>query len=91
MLLAGLKALMDNSAHQPHPLSGYTISKSQFSAGLQCHKRLWLQKHGKEQGIVGEVVSLGIKQQGTSVGLIAQKEFPNGVLVDIPTLGLPRR
>jgi len=84
MLLAALKAMMDNEPHQPRPISDYTISKSQFSAGLQCPKRLWLQKHGKEQGIVGEVVALGIKQQGTSVGLIAQKEFPSGVLVDIP-------
>jgi len=33
---------------------------------------------------VGEVIALGIKQQGTSVGVIAQKEFPSGVLVDIP-------
>src|ERR1700686_546275 len=85
MLLAALKAMMDNGPHQPRPTSDCTISKSQFTAGLQCPKRLWLQKHGKKLGIVGEVISVGIKQQGTSVGLIAQQEFPDGVLVDIPS------
>src|SRR5579885_307518 len=55
------------------------MSKSKFVAGLQCRKRLFLQVHNPELGVV---TAQHIKEEGTAVGFLARNLFPNGVLVE---------
>jgi predicted RecB family nuclease len=57
------------------------ISKSKFVAGVQCLKRLYLQVHEPE--LAGELdeARTSVIKQGHEVGLVAQKAFPGGVMV----------
>ena len=57
------------------------LSKSKYLAGLQCLKRLYLQCYQPE--LAGEVdeQQQALFDQGTEVGLFAQKVFPSGVLL----------
>jgi len=79
-LSAQLEALL-NVVDIVNP-SAHQISKSSFIAGLQCEKRLWLQKNHPEFAVK---TALSIKEQGTQVGLAAQEAFPGGILIDIPS------
>jgi len=58
-----------------------TLSKSSFGAGLQCHKRLWIEK--KQPELVPETVpsQQGIFDQGHDVGVWSHKLFPGGILL----------
>jgi len=58
------------------------ISKSKFIAGVQCLKRLYLQVH--QPGLAAELdeASKAVIEQGRQVGLVAQKAFPGGVMVE---------
>lgn len=57
----------------------FTISKSAFIRGLQCHKSLYLKKHYPElEDVVSEPQQM-IFNKGTHVGLLAQQLFPGGV------------
>src|SRR5271156_6680615 len=58
------------------------ISKSKFVAGVQCLKRLYLQVH--QPGLAAELdeASKAVIEQGRQVGLVAQRAFPGGVIVD---------
>jgi predicted RecB family nuclease len=58
------------------------ISKSKFVAGVQCLKRLYLQVH--QPGLAAELdeASKAVIEQGRQVGLVAQKAFPGGVIVE---------
>lgn len=58
------------------------ISKSKFVAGVQCLKRLYLQV--REPGLAAELddASKAVIEQGRQVGLVAQKAFPGGVMVE---------
>jgi hypothetical protein len=57
------------------------LSKSKHLAGLQCLKRLYLQCYQPE--LAGEIDEQrqAIFDQGTEVGVFAQKVFPSGVLL----------
>jgi len=57
------------------------LSKSKYLAGLQCLKRLYLQCYQPE--LAGEIdeQQQALFDQGTEVGLFAQKVFPSGVLL----------
>jgi CRISPR/Cas system-associated exonuclease Cas4 (RecB family) len=70
------------AASEPQVIPTRQISKSKFVAGIQCLKRLHLQIY---QPDLGNKVSLGIKEQGSKVGLLAQQAFPGGILVDVPS------
>jgi hypothetical protein len=64
------------------PLSALMrISKSKFVTGVQCLKRLYLQVH--QPGLAAELddASKAVIEQGSQVGLVAQKAFPGGVMV----------
>jgi len=57
------------------------LSKSRFMAGLQCHKRLYLECFNRE---IADPVSLQQQQildAGTDVGQLARRLFPNGILI----------
>lgn len=58
----------------------FQLSKSKFTAGLQCHKRLWLQVHRPDLAKLDDF-QRGIMEQGTAVGVLARKAFPGGELV----------
>jgi predicted RecB family nuclease len=61
------------------------LSKSRFTSGLQCHKKLWWEVH--EPGAVElqpDKVLLDLWDQGREVGKVARTRYPGGVLIDLP-------
>ena len=61
-------------------MKSYTLSKSKFTAGIQCPKRLWLQVHKREliEDNYGESLPI---LNGNEVGEMARQLFP-GILVE---------
>ena len=57
------------------------ISKSKFVAGIQCLKRLYFQVHQPELAEEADEGQAARLEQGQEVGMLAQRTFPNGVLV----------
>ncbi len=56
------------------------LSKSKYTAGLQCVKRLWLEVH--KPGLKHyDDWQLARFEQGTDIGVQAQELFPGGVLI----------
>jgi hypothetical protein len=58
------------------------LSKSRFTAGLQCHKRLYLQVHQPELAAQPDESRQARFEQGTEVDRVARGLFPEGVLVE---------
>lgn len=58
------------------------ISKSNFIAGVQCPKRLYLLVHTPELAAQPDGSDEAIMEQGREVGLLARQLFPGGVEVD---------
>ncbi|MGD0696919.1 MAG: hypothetical protein ABSB82_19045 [Terriglobia bacterium] len=58
------------------------LSKSRFTAGLQCHKRLYLQVHQPELAAEPDESTQARFDQGIEVGRFARGLFPEGVLVE---------
>jgi len=61
------------------------LSKSRFTSGLQCHKKLWWEVH--EPGAVElqpDKVLQDLFDQGRLVGEAARARCPGGVLIDLP-------
>ena len=55
------------------------LSKSTFIRGLQCEKSLYLYKHHYRLKDPSPSSLQLVFDQGTNIGLLAQKLFPNGV------------
>ena len=55
------------------------LSKSSFLRGLQCEKSLYLYKHHYNLKDLTSSSLQVVFDQGTNIGLLAQKLFPNGV------------
>ena len=66
---------MANRTQPPH------LSKTRYTAGLQCPKRLWLTCHARKLATAPDEALQAIFEQGTEVGLVAHKLFPGGVHV----------
>ena len=65
--------------------SSHRLSKSRFTAGVQCHKLLWWKVHEPDaQELQPDVVLQDRFDQGAHVGELAQERFPGGVLIDFP-------
>lgn len=63
----------------------YRLSKSRFTAGLQCHKLLWWRVHEPDAPeLVPDAAQQAIFDQGTRVGEVARTYVPAGELVDLP-------
>jgi len=63
----------------------YRLSKTRFLAGLQCPKYLWWRvREPKAPELTPDASTQLLFDQGTEVGQRACKEFPGGVLVDLP-------
>jgi hypothetical protein len=59
----------------------YHLSKSRYNRGLHCNKQLWLNTHKHNLGTYKKKFSTLI---GDKVGVGATRNYPNGLLVDIP-------
>src|SRR5436189_5758001 len=66
-------------------LMSHHLSKSRYTAGIQCHKLLWWRVH---EPLAVELQPDKVLQdrfdQGTQVGTLARRTFPGGKLVDLP-------
>ncbi|MGD1149357.1 MAG: DUF2779 domain-containing protein [Thermoanaerobaculaceae bacterium] len=63
----------------------HRLSKSRFTAGLQCHKQLWWRVHEPDAPeLVPDAAQQAIFDQGTRVGEVARSYVPGGALVDLP-------
>ena len=63
----------------------YRLSKSRFTAGLQCLKQLWWRVHEPDAPeLVPDAQTQAIFDQGTSVGALARTYVPGGTLIDFP-------
>jgi predicted RecB family nuclease len=58
-----------------------TISKSNYVAGVQCLKRLYLQVHQPELAAQPDNADEAIMEQGREVGMLARQLFPGGIEV----------
>ena len=69
----------------PDPAHPRQISKSRFTAGLQCPKLLWWKVHEPEAPeLVPDLSQQALFDQGTRVGIVARDYVPGGVLIDLP-------
>jgi hypothetical protein len=61
------------------------LSKSRFTSGLQCYKKLWWQVHEPDAIELqpGKVLQ-DLFDQGRQVGEAARARYPGGVLIDLP-------
>ncbi|HET7025913.1 MAG TPA: DUF2779 domain-containing protein [Gemmatimonadales bacterium] len=60
-----------------------TLSKSRYTAGLQCHKQLWWKVHEPNAPeLTPDANQQAIFDQGTRVGEVARTYVPGGVLIE---------
>ncbi|MDD5564411.1 MAG: DUF2779 domain-containing protein [Thermoanaerobaculaceae bacterium] len=72
--------------------SRYRLSKTRFTAGLQCHKQLWWKVHEPDAPeLVPTPAQQAVFDQGTRVGEVARTYVPGGALVDAPHNAFARR
>lgn len=66
------------------PKKQYRLSKSKYTTGLQCHKRLWLQAHEPDAPeLVVDDALQAVFDAGHRVGERAQLEFGDGTLIEL--------
>jgi predicted RecB family nuclease len=58
------------------------LSKSRFMAGLQCHKRLYLECYARDLLVPTDPFTQAVLDAGTAVGALARKRFPGGILIE---------
>jgi hypothetical protein len=69
----------------PDAAPPYRLSKSRFTSGLQCHKKLWWEVHEPDAvELQPDKVLQDLFDQGRQVGEAARKRYPGGVLIDLP-------
>jgi len=70
----------------------HRLSKSRYTAGVQCHKLLWWKVHEpKAKELQPGIVLQDRFDQGAQVGALARERFPGGVLVDLPYYAVDER
>ncbi len=70
----------------------HRLSKSRFTAGLQCHKQLWWRVHEPDAPeLVPDLLLRATFERGHRVGAVARRHVPGGVLVDVPHFLVERR
>ena len=68
------------------------LSKSKFTTGLQCHRRLWWTVHERDAPELQVDASLQvIFDHGADVGEVAREHIPGGVLIDLPYYEVKQR
>src|SRR5216117_4474218 len=74
------------------PTVPYRLSKSRFTSGLQCHKKLWWEVHEPDAlELQPDKVLQDLFDQGRQVGELARTRFPGGVLIEAPHFARPER
>jgi predicted RecB family nuclease len=64
---------------------GGQLSKSRYTAGLQCIKQLWWRAHEPDAPeLVADEGLQAIFTRGQKVGELARAQIPGGVLIDLP-------
>ncbi|MDH5668832.1 MAG: DUF2779 domain-containing protein [Nitrospira sp.] len=72
-----------NDAEQPaNPIVVPRLSKSKFLAGLQCHKRVYLEVHHPEWASPADPSLRAVLEMGTEIGVVARSLFQGGVLIE---------
>jgi predicted RecB family nuclease len=67
------------------PAQTHRLSKSRFTSGLQCHKKLWWEVHEPDAlELQPDKVLQDLFDQGRQVGEAARARYPGGVLIDLP-------
>ncbi len=78
----------------PETFGSFRLSKSKYLAGLQCHKRVYLEVRAPELASEPDEQTQAILDMGTAVGELARQRFSGGVLVEAdyrhPTEALAR-
>jgi len=64
------------------PVISPRLSKSKFLAGLQCHKRVYLDVHHPDWASPPDPSTQAILDMGTEIGERARRRFPGGVLIE---------
>src|SRR5207237_8549252 len=68
------------------------LSKSKYTAGVQCHKLLWWKVHEpKAIELQPDKVLQDRFDQGAQVGALARDRFAGGVLIDLPHTAVEQR
>lgn len=68
------------------------LSKSRFTTGLQCHRRLWWTVHERDAPELQVDASLQVVfDHGSDVGEVARGYIPGGVLIDLPYYEVKQR
>jgi hypothetical protein len=57
------------------------LSKSKFLAGLQCHKRVYLEVHHPNLASTPDASTRAMLDMGSEIGERARDRFPGGVLI----------
>ncbi|MBM4138724.1 MAG: DUF2779 domain-containing protein [Nitrospira sp.] len=58
------------------------LSKSKFLAGLQCHKRVYLDVHHPDWAAPPDPSMQAVLEMGTELGVLARSRFSGGLLID---------
>jgi predicted RecB family nuclease len=67
------------------------LSKTRFTSGLQCHRKLWWEVHEPEATeLQPDKVLQDLFDQGHQVGEAARARYPGGVLIDQHNTGAAR-
>src|SRR5205807_7930219 len=70
---------------RPMTTKAARLSKSRFTSGLQCHKKLWWEVHEPNAPeLQPDKVLQDLFDQGRLVGEAARARYPGGVLIDLP-------
>ena len=72
---------MEEKTDSSLPAMPHRLSKSKFLAGLQCHKRVYLEIHRPYLATPPDAATQAMLDMGQEIGLVAQRRFPGGVLV----------
>lgn len=73
---------MMDSDRTARPVPPPRLSKSKFLAGLQCHKRVYLDVHHPELASPPDPSTQAVFDMGTEIGALARSLFPGGVLIE---------
>src|SRR5436309_7074577 len=75
----------DGGAFRSYARMTFRLSKSRFTSGLQCHKKLWWEVHEPDAiELQPDKVLQDCFDQGRQVGEVARTSYPGGVLIDLP-------
>src|SRR3989475_801923 len=75
----------DGGAFRSYARMTFRLSKSRFTSGLQCHKKLWWTVHEPDAvELQPDKFWQAWSDRGRQVGEAARARYPGGVLIDLP-------